>query len=240
MGSVRRSSISRRRTAKNAPSGPAAVGASPPRSLGCARASGARARIERAPCGAGDLRSRGKYRPRRSDGRVRASCGFLLLCGSRSLSPGSLPAPRRRRPWRRSLRVQRLRGASRRSRLVEQLADGPRLVASRACLRSRRGAPYPEADGRAHAQDVLKAISELDAKVGRKVDELRTEMKKGFADLDKELTGHTQCTADREGHRRPEGQTGEDRGESTATAADAVGTSRSLGRLVAKSVTSDR
>ena len=41
-------------------------------------------------------------------------------------------------------------------------------------------------------KDVLKAISELDAKVGRKVDELRTEMKKGFADLDKELTGHTQ------------------------------------------------
>ncbi len=40
-------------------------------------------------------------------------------------------------------------------------------------------------------KDVLKAISELDAKVGRKVDELRTEMKKGFADLDKELTGHT-------------------------------------------------
>ena len=40
-------------------------------------------------------------------------------------------------------------------------------------------------------KDVLKAISEFDAKVGRKLDELRTEMKKGFADLDKELTGHT-------------------------------------------------
>ena len=52
--------------------------------------------------------------------------------------------------------------------------------------------------------DVLKAISELDAKVDRrvgdverkvgdldtKVDVLRAEMKKGFAELDKELTGH--------------------------------------------------
>jgi hypothetical protein len=39
-------------------------------------------------------------------------------------------------------------------------------------------------------KDVLKAISALDANVDRKIDELRTEMKRGFADLDKELTGH--------------------------------------------------
>ncbi|HSO30968.1 MAG TPA: hypothetical protein VLT33_00590 [Labilithrix sp.] len=55
-------------------------------------------------------------------------------------------------------------------------------------------------------KDVLTAIAKLDRKVGdldakverkvgdldAKVDALRTEMRKGFADLDKELTGHAE------------------------------------------------
>ena len=55
-------------------------------------------------------------------------------------------------------------------------------------------------------KDVLKAISELDAKVDRKVGDVdrkvdalrsdveahRAETKKGFADLDRELTSHTE------------------------------------------------
>ena len=47
-------------------------------------------------------------------------------------------------------------------------------------------------------KDVLNAIAKLDAKVERRVDDLqsdieahRAETKKGFAALDKELTGHT-------------------------------------------------
>jgi hypothetical protein len=50
-------------------------------------------------------------------------------------------------------------------------------------------------------KDVLKAISELDAKVGRKVDELRSDMKKGFADLDRSLPATPGCTVAPRGFR---------------------------------------
>ena len=76
-------------------------------------------------------------------------------------------------------------------------------------------------------KDVLKAISELDERVDRriggvdaKIDELRTEMKKGFADLDKELTGHAAQHRDREGHRSPQGPAGANRSASDTPAAD--------------------
>lgn len=55
-----------------------------------------------------------------------------------------------------------------------------------------------EAKAEPTLKDVLNAIARLDAKVDRKVDELRAdvddlrhEVKKGFADLDDELTGHS-------------------------------------------------